>query len=91
MALADRDKLQVLMKRGASAEAVRSYLDQPVVGCFTSGWSNGLLILRRVKGGIQEFRASAHVLASILGVPLELEHPIRLGLNSSATPRLGRS
>ena len=78
--VADRDKLHGLLQRGASTGEISRYLEEPFIGGFTAGGSNGLLILRPKKGGVQEYRASAQVLASVLGVPLELDHPIRLGL-----------
>ena len=88
--VADRDKLHALLQRGASATELSRYLESPTVGCFTAGGSNGLLILRPVKGGVQEFRASAQVLASVMGVPLVLDHPVRRGLDA-VTPGQARA
>ena len=86
--LADRDGLHQLMARSrpATTEDFARYLKAPSIGCITAGGGNGLLVLKAEKGGVQEYRASAHVLASILGVPILSSHPVRKGLEAVTGP-----
>ena len=85
---ADRDGLRALTgrKRSATTADFARYLDAPFIGCFTAGGGNGMVILRAERGGVRECRASAHVLASVLGVPLARDHPIRMGLDAVSGP-----
>eukprot|EP00966_Prymnesium_polylepis_P116896 2701222-Prymnesium_polylepis.1 len=87
--LADRDGLRALFgrKRPATKLDFARYLAGPTIGCFTAGGGNGMVVLRAERGGvIVECRASAHVLASVLGVPLARDHPIRMGLDAVSGP-----
>jgi hypothetical protein len=85
----DRASLRALFARSrpSTLAEVRGYLEAPPIGCFTVGGGNGLLILRPEEGGVREYRASAHVLASIMGVPLELCHPARKGIAAVSDPQ----